>query len=190
LTHDGGSTTAGDEAAILSVLLDAAPVGFAYYDRERRYVHINDSLAAANGRTPAEHVGRTIREIVPEVAVHAEPLIDQVLDTGEPCCSSCRPVPAGRRPTFWRTGWYPVASQVDGTCSGVAVVATDITTWWRPASPLQQTALTLQSLAAADDSPVHRGAGVARRVLGRRRGHRGRRVLVRRHRAGAGGWPW
>jgi PAS domain-containing protein len=84
LTHDGGATTAGDEAAILSVLLDAAPVGFAYYDRERRYVHINDSLAAANGRTPAEHVGRTIREIVPEVAVHAEPLIDQVLRTGEP----------------------------------------------------------------------------------------------------------
>jgi PAS domain-containing protein len=65
LTSGGRATTAGDEAAVLSVLLDAAPVGFAYYDRERRYVHINDSLAAANGRTPAEHIGRTVREMVP-----------------------------------------------------------------------------------------------------------------------------
>ena len=84
LTSSSGATTAGDEAAVLSVLLDAAPVGFAYWDRDRRYVHINDSLAAANGATPAEHIGRTIREMVPEVAVHAEPLIDQVLRTGEP----------------------------------------------------------------------------------------------------------
>jgi PAS domain S-box-containing protein len=133
-------------AAVLSVLLDAAPVGFAYYDRERRYVHINQSLAAANGATPAEHIGRTIAEMVPEVAPHAEPLIDRVLATGEAVLNLEMEgrAEADGSPTFWRTGWYPVRSTTDGSCTGVAVVATDISDVVAAGAALQRTALTLQ----------------------------------------------
>jgi PAS domain S-box-containing protein len=157
--------TAGDEAAVLSVLLDAAPVGFAYYDRDRRYVHINDSLAAANGLPPADHIGRTVREIVPEVADSAEPLIDQVLRTGEPLLAlemQGRARSDGS-PTFWRTGWYPVRSQVDGTCTGVAVVATDISDVVAAGVALQQTALTLQRSLLPDDIPSTEELEVAAR---------------------------
>ena len=53
---------------VLAALLEAAPVGFAYLDRDLRYVHVNESLARANGRAADEHVGRTVGEVAPQVA--------------------------------------------------------------------------------------------------------------------------
>jgi anti-sigma regulatory factor (Ser/Thr protein kinase) len=84
--------------------------------------------------------------MVPEVAVHAEPLIDQVLRTGEPVLAleMQGSDAANGSPTFWRTGWYPVRSLTDGTPIGVAVVATDITDVVEAGATLKRTALTLQ----------------------------------------------
>lgn len=62
-----------------------APVGLCYLDRDLRYIQINDWLAAINGLSAEEHVGRSIRDVLPEIAAAgAEADLCSVLETGEP----------------------------------------------------------------------------------------------------------
>ena len=133
------------DAALLSVLLEAAPVGFAHYDLDGRYLHINASLAAANGATPDDHLGRTVRELVPELADTVEGLIRQVATSGEPVVGVELDGVDGRGGhSHWTTGWYPVRDPGTGDCTGVAVVATDITSVVEEGAALRATAMTLQ----------------------------------------------
>ena len=55
-----------------------APVGLCVLDRELRFLRINERLAEINGFTAAEHIGRTIRELLPQLASLAA-----LLDTRE-----------------------------------------------------------------------------------------------------------
>lgn len=59
-----------------------AHFGFCYLDPSLRYVYVNPSLAAINGRSPAEHIGKTIMEVLPELGPAVEKELRQVLDTG------------------------------------------------------------------------------------------------------------
>jgi PAS domain S-box-containing protein len=71
--------------AKLEGLLTAAPVGIAFLDHDMRYVRINDALARMNGRPARDHLGRSVREVLPAAAADfIEPLLQRILDTGEP----------------------------------------------------------------------------------------------------------
>ena len=59
-------------------------MGFCYLDRNLRYIVINEWLAKINGLTVEEHIGRTISELFPDLAVVIEPQFQAVLDTGNP----------------------------------------------------------------------------------------------------------
>jgi PAS domain S-box-containing protein len=61
-----------------------APVGLCCVDRRLCYVSINDRLAEYNGRPASDHIGRTLREMIPELASEVEPIYQAVLDTGVP----------------------------------------------------------------------------------------------------------
>jgi len=61
-----------------------APVGLCCIDCDLRYVSVNDRLAEWNGRPSADHIGRTLREVIPQVADLVEPVYRRVFDTGEP----------------------------------------------------------------------------------------------------------
>ncbi len=45
-----------------------APIGFCHLDTDLRFIHINEWLAAINGVPVEEHLGRTTREVIPDVA--------------------------------------------------------------------------------------------------------------------------
>ena len=47
---------------------DDAPIGLCYLDTDLRYVHINEWLARINGLPVAAHLGKTIGEVLPDVA--------------------------------------------------------------------------------------------------------------------------
>ena len=68
---------------MLDAIFERAPVGLAVYDRDLRYVRINDHLAEINGIPAAEHIGRAVAEIVPDVEA-VEPALRHVLEAGEP----------------------------------------------------------------------------------------------------------
>ena len=70
-------------AALLDTLLQQAPVGFAFIDRDFRYSHVNQRLAETNGRSVDDHLGRSIHEIVPHLADQAVPVLRRVFDHGE-----------------------------------------------------------------------------------------------------------
>lgn len=46
----------------------SAPVGLTVLDQDLRYVRINDRLAEINGLPAAEHLGRTVRDVIPDLA--------------------------------------------------------------------------------------------------------------------------
>ncbi|MCU0893237.1 MAG: PAS domain-containing protein [Rhodospirillales bacterium] len=49
----------------IQVLYDAVPIGIVLFDRDFRFLRINERLAAINGRSNADHVGRLIEEMLP-----------------------------------------------------------------------------------------------------------------------------
>jgi PAS domain S-box-containing protein len=53
-------------------------------DRELRYVRINEYLAHMNGIPVADHLGRRVRDLVPDIADRVEPILRHVLESGEP----------------------------------------------------------------------------------------------------------
>ena len=69
--------------AKLEALLAASPVGMAFVDRDLRYLRINDALARLNGRPVEAHIGRTVAEMLPDVAAQIEPLLRGVLQSGQ-----------------------------------------------------------------------------------------------------------
>ncbi len=60
------------------------PVGLCVVDSGLRFVHINERLAEVDGVSVARHLGRTIREVLPDLADELEPLFRSVLKTGQP----------------------------------------------------------------------------------------------------------
>ncbi len=116
--------------ALLDASLSSAPVGFAFYDRDLRFMRINAFAATIAGRPIEEIVGRTIREIVvPEYAILVEITVRQVLESGEPVIDMrvATDVPPGsgqRRELI--ANYYPVRTP-DGTVIGVGSVFLDIT---------------------------------------------------------------
>jgi PAS domain S-box-containing protein len=67
------------EVLDLSRLIDEAPVGMAVLDRDLRYLLCNRRLAEINGRPQADHIGRRVSEIVPDVAPSVEAAFRSVL---------------------------------------------------------------------------------------------------------------
>lgn len=88
----------------------AAPIGLCFVDTDLRFVRINEQLAQINGLPVSEHLGRTLREIVPEMADQLEPLYRQVIESGEPILNlevagTNRAQPGVLR--HWLVSYYP-----------------------------------------------------------------------------------
>ncbi|MGH2996619.1 MAG: PAS domain-containing protein, partial [Gaiellaceae bacterium] len=115
--------------ALLDTLLASAPIGMAFFDTDLRYVRVNAALAEINGRPPAEHVGRTLAEVIPDLAPTLEPIYRRVLETGEPFAhheiTGMTPASPGAA-RHWLSSYYPVKTE-QGETLGVGAVITEIT---------------------------------------------------------------
>ncbi len=116
-----------ESLTLMEALERAAPVGFAFVDRDCRIVRINEKLAEVSGAAPREHIGRTVAEMVPEVWAQMEPVYRRVLETGEPATNLEveRQTHGERDFQHWLASYYPV--RVDGEVLGLGVIVTDIT---------------------------------------------------------------
>jgi PAS domain S-box-containing protein len=108
--------------AKLESLLAAAPAGIAFVDRDLRYQRINDALAAVNGRPAAEHIGRTVAEMLPGAADVLVPMLRRVIETGEPVINN-EIEHAGRSLI---ASYFPVRTPA-GEVFGVGGIVTDVT---------------------------------------------------------------
>ena len=51
----------------IEAIYQTAPIGLTILDRDLRYVRLNQRLAEINGIDIDDHIGRTVREIVPDM---------------------------------------------------------------------------------------------------------------------------
>ncbi len=120
---------AQESFAQLDTLLVSAPVGIGFWDRELRFVRVNDALAQLNNVTPQDHVGRTLAEVIPDLAAHLEPLYRSVLETGAPVVheeSTDEAIAGPGDARHWLSSYYPVRGE-DGETTGIGGVIMEIT---------------------------------------------------------------
>jgi PAS domain S-box-containing protein len=144
------------EQALLTLerLVTSAPMGIAIFDKEMRYQQINGPLAEMNGLSPEEHIGRTVREVVPNIIDQVEPLFRQVLVGGQPLPDQVIVGETPKRPgekREWRESWFPIADS-DGTTTGVGVVVQEITEQRRVERQLAELGQRISSLM--DNTPL------------------------------------
>ncbi|MCC5650279.1 EAL domain-containing protein [Nostoc sp. XA013] len=72
------------QLAEIESIYQSAPIGLNVLDTNLCFMRINQRLAEINGFSVEEHIGRTIRELLPNIADTAEELLRPVLETGEP----------------------------------------------------------------------------------------------------------
>ncbi len=105
------------------------PVGLCYLDTDLRFIHINDWLAEINGIPAEEHLGRTLGELIPDVAAGVEAQYRQVIDTGEPIIGGTveaeTPAQPGIRRHFQHS-YFPIRSD-DGAIIGISCIVEDVT---------------------------------------------------------------
>jgi PAS domain S-box-containing protein len=70
--------------AEIEAIYQTAPIGLSVLDTELRFVRINQRLAEINGYPIEAHIGRTVRELLPDLADSAEQLLGSLLETGTP----------------------------------------------------------------------------------------------------------
>ena len=117
------------QLAEIDAVYATAPVGLCVVDRDLRFVRINERLARLNGASVAEHIGRGIQEMVPDVAAIMVPLLQGVITSGKPLlnneCVSETPALPGK-PRTWIGHFYPLTDD-SGWVIGINVVVDDIT---------------------------------------------------------------
>jgi PAS domain S-box-containing protein len=128
MAQDAARTSA-DALEQLDTLVATAPIGIAFLDRDLRYIRVNRAQAAMNGPSPEEHLGRTVYEVMPELAPMLAKLWNSVLESGQPMLevelSGVRPATAPHR-THWLGSYYPVRDP-EGEIVGLGTVVLDIT---------------------------------------------------------------
>lgn len=109
-------------------LIEAAS-GIAVIDSELRYVQVSDWLARLHGLPAGEHPGKTVREIVPQLASTVEPLMRRILATGEPAFNiELQGEVAGDPGVLhrWNLSYIPLY-QDDGKPDGICVLVNEMT---------------------------------------------------------------
>lgn len=139
--------------SLLDELLAQAPIGFAYIDRQLRFVRINEQLARFNGLPVHAHVGRPLTEVVPTFMETVKEVTDRILATGQAVkdhefCGTTAAEPGVTH--FWRESWYPVWNR--GDISGFGVIVEDITDRKRAETALRDSEARFR--LTFDQSPV------------------------------------
>lgn len=114
---------------LLDTLLTHAPVGFAFFDLDLRFVRINERLAEINGYAVAAHLGRPMAEILPTLAPALREVAARILATGQPALDheftgETASAPGVAR--HWNASWYPVRDG-GGEIIGFGAVVDEIT---------------------------------------------------------------
>jgi two-component system cell cycle sensor histidine kinase/response regulator CckA len=119
---------ARNQAAELKVIYRRAPVGLAVYDRNLRFLRVNDALAKFNNLSPAEHVGRRVDEVVPKFGNEIARCLQQVFASGEPILNVERHRASPANPSVeqqFLASYYPLQGE-DGAVSAVCSVVAEI----------------------------------------------------------------
>ena len=113
--------------------------------------HINEELAAINGYSVEEHIGRSVGELLPAVAGDTEPVLRGIIESGQPVLDhevvGETPAAPGMQ-RVWVESWYPIKDS-SGRVTGINVVTRDVTEQRRTARELAQRREELEAMVAS-----------------------------------------
>src|SRR6476469_157661 len=136
-----------------------ANAGMLIFDRQLRYVQINEVLAQMNGVCVADHIGRSVREVLPELAQTVEPMLQSILDTGKPILDYELVGETPKEPgivRYWQASYYPLLDE-NGIVFGVGGIVIEISD--RKRAEQKQARLTAILEATSDLVGVADAAG-------------------------------
>jgi PAS domain S-box-containing protein len=124
-----GEEQLAQSVAQLNSLLTHAPIGFAFFDRDHKFVRVNEYLSRLDGVAADAHLNSRIDEILPRSAPVFAPLLDQVFETRKAITdfelSAETPAQPGAE-RQWLIGIYPVINPSQ-RCDYAGAVMLDIT---------------------------------------------------------------
>ena len=94
------------ERATLDAFFRESSIGLGITEENGRYIRINDALAALNGSVPSAMIGKTLREVSPEIAKYVDPLLERVRQ-GETVDREEVPVVVGGETTHNLVSFFP-----------------------------------------------------------------------------------
>jgi PAS domain S-box-containing protein len=121
--------TVRQQLAEIESVYNTLPVGLAVVDAQLRYRRVNERLAEINGIPAREHLGKPVREVLPQFADVAEKVIAQIIETGEPARETVFSGATVADPDTehtWVEHWVPFLGP-DGRIDGVNIVVEDVT---------------------------------------------------------------
>ncbi|XZN91146.1 MAG: PAS domain S-box protein [Microcoleus sp.] len=107
----------------------AAPASMFIFDDHLRFVQVNEKLAETTGPSVSEHLGKTVREIAPQMVDTLEPMLQNILANNEPVLNielsgTTLSQPGVMR--YWLASYFPLSGE-NGKPIGVGGVAVEIT---------------------------------------------------------------
>src|SRR3981081_3922923 len=122
-----------ESEARLNAYFTACPNGMVMVASQLRYMKVNQRLADITGVPLQSHIGRTIRETVPQLADILEPLYQEVFATGEPILNFELTGETNASPgelRDWQISYFPLMGEA-GKPKAVGSVVNEITDWKR-----------------------------------------------------------
>jgi PAS domain S-box-containing protein len=101
---------------------DGSTVGLAMLDEHLRFVQLNNALAEMHGLPAAAHLGKSVGEILPDLAPMLIPAMQDILKTGVPCLAHEVVGEIPGQPGIlhaWLASYYPLRDehcQICGLC--------------------------------------------------------------------------
>jgi|GEM_PF-2028172 len=136
------------QLAEIETIYQSAPIGLNVLDTELRFVRINERLAQINGFSVQEHIGRTVQELLPDLADVAEKLLQPILETGKPVLNIEITGETPAQPGVQRTWLESFLPLKDGDrIIGISTVCEEITERKRAEIALQEREATLSLFA-------------------------------------------
>jgi PAS domain S-box-containing protein len=119
-----------EELGFLTAVFERAPVGIALLDTDLRYVRVNDRITEINGVPAADHIGRTIGDVLPGLPSEVEADAAEVARTGRRVdeMEVVGHTPAQPGVTrHWIVTYWPVRTPISDEVVGVGIVVGDVT---------------------------------------------------------------
>lgn len=117
------------QLAEIEAIYQSAPIGLAVLSTDLRFLRINQRLAEINGASVIDHIGRTTRDIVPDLSAAAEQVLQTILQTGKPLMNvevhGETPAQPGVQRT-WIEHFLPLKGDRDQVI-GISVVCEEVT---------------------------------------------------------------
>jgi PAS domain S-box-containing protein len=114
--------------ALLDTLFENAPVGLGVWDRDLRFLRVNRALAEMNGIPAAQHIGKTIADLLPDMDPAEMEACRRVVERGESILSKevngITPAKPGKE-RAWIVNYYPI--RIGGDIMGAGAVWEEVT---------------------------------------------------------------